>query len=165
MSCMPPLLSLRQPLEDLAALLTLLRPAAISWLFFRLGLSLPHIIAGENLNMPILGPVLSKCGAVFIRRSFGDDPMYSTVVKEYIEELLENGKNSGSLPRTGKNPSDELTSETWRSQSSASSRERGAVQASSSHQSSAFSSMCSTRSIAAAPKMCGFARSRFSTTR
>ena len=65
---MPSLLSLRQPLEDLAALLTLLRPAAISWLFFRLGLSLPHIIAGENLNMPILGPVLSKCGAVFIRR-------------------------------------------------------------------------------------------------
>lgn len=77
-----------------SCLLTNFRPAAISWLFFRLGLSLPHIIAGENLNMPVLGPVLSKCGAVFIRRSFGDDPMYSTVVKEYIEQLLENGKNS-----------------------------------------------------------------------
>ncbi|GAA5992372.1 hypothetical protein JCM10908_000451 [Rhodotorula pacifica] len=79
----------------------------ISWLFFRLGLSLPHIIAGENLNMPIVGPVLSKCGAVFIRRSFGDDPVYSTVVKEYIEELLENGQNiecfiEGTRSRTGK---------------------------------------------------------------
>lgn len=72
------------------------RPA-ISWLFFRLGLALPHIIAGENLNMPILGPTLAKCGAVFIRRSFGGDSMYNTVVKEYIEQLLETGKNSTSL--------------------------------------------------------------------
>ncbi|CDR42043.1 RHTO0S06e09098g1_1 [Rhodotorula toruloides] len=79
----------------------------ISWLFFRLGLSLPHIIAGENLNMPVVGPTLAKCGAVFIRRSFGDDPLYSTVVKEYIEQLLENGKNiecfiEGTRSRTGK---------------------------------------------------------------
>ncbi|GAA5826424.1 hypothetical protein JCM11251_002361 [Rhodosporidiobolus azoricus] len=79
----------------------------ISWLFFRLGLSLPHIVAGENLNLPILGSWLSKCGAFFIRRSFGDDPVYNTVVKEYIEQLLENGKNiecfiEGSRSRTGK---------------------------------------------------------------
>lgn len=46
--------------------------------------------------MPVVGPTLAKCGAVFIRRSFGDDPLYSTVVKEYIEQLLENGKNSAS---------------------------------------------------------------------
>lgn len=38
--------------------------------------------------------MLAKCGAFFIRRSFGDDPLYSTVVKEYIEQLLEHGKNS-----------------------------------------------------------------------
>lgn len=69
---------------------------AISWLFFRLGLALPHIVAGENLNMPVVGPMLAKCGAFFIRRTFGDDPLYSTVVKEYIEQLLENGKNSAS---------------------------------------------------------------------
>ncbi|GAA5915410.1 hypothetical protein JCM6882_001416 [Rhodosporidiobolus microsporus] len=79
----------------------------ISWLFFRLGLSLPHIVAGENLNLPILGSWLAKCGAFFIRRSFGDDPVYSKVVKEYIEQLLENGKNiecfiEGSRSRTGK---------------------------------------------------------------
>jgi hypothetical protein len=49
---------------------------------------------GENLNMPVVGPALQKCGAFFIRRTFGDDPLYSTVVKEYIEDLLENGKNS-----------------------------------------------------------------------
>ncbi|GAA6004275.1 lysophospholipid acyltransferase family protein [Rhodotorula paludigena] len=79
----------------------------ISWLFFRLGLALPHIVAGENLNLPVVGPMLAKCGAFFIRRSFGDDPLYSTVVKEYIEQLLEHGKNiecfiEGSRSRTGK---------------------------------------------------------------
>ncbi|KPV77785.1 uncharacterized protein RHOBADRAFT_48040 [Rhodotorula graminis WP1] len=79
----------------------------ISWLFFRLGLALPHIVAGENLNMPVVGPMLAKCGAFFIRRTFGDDPLYSTVVKEYIEQLLENGKNiecfiEGTRSRTGK---------------------------------------------------------------
>ncbi|GAA5851497.1 hypothetical protein JCM8547_001112 [Rhodosporidiobolus lusitaniae] len=79
----------------------------ISWLFFRLGLSLPHIVAGENLNLPVVGPALQKCGAFFIRRSFGDDPLYSTVVKEYVEGLLEAGMNiecfiEGSRSRTGK---------------------------------------------------------------
>ncbi|CEQ41343.1 SPOSA6832_03065, partial [Sporobolomyces salmonicolor] len=73
----------------------------ISWLFFRLGLSLPHIVAGENLNMPIVGPTLAKCGAFFIRRTFGPDPLYNVVVKDYIEQLLANGKNS-SRSRTGK---------------------------------------------------------------
>ncbi|GAA5871230.1 hypothetical protein JCM16303_000687 [Sporobolomyces ruberrimus] len=75
----------------------------ISWLFFRLGLSLPHIVAGENLNMPVVGPALAKCGAFFIRRSFGNDPIYNTVVKDYIEQLLIGGKNiEGSRSRTGK---------------------------------------------------------------
>ncbi|GAA6059510.1 hypothetical protein JCM10212_002253 [Sporobolomyces blumeae] len=79
----------------------------ISWLFFRLGLSLPHIVAGENLNMPVLGPALAKCGAFFIRRSFGNDPIYNTVVKDYIEQLLARGSNiecfiEGSRSRTGK---------------------------------------------------------------
>ncbi|GAA6042860.1 hypothetical protein JCM8097_007194 [Rhodosporidiobolus ruineniae] len=79
----------------------------ISWLFFRLGLSLPHIVAGENLNMPVVGSALAKGGAFFIRRTFGDDPIYNATVKEYIEQLLENGKNiecfiEGSRSRTGK---------------------------------------------------------------
>ncbi|KAM0748457.1 acyltransferase-domain-containing protein [Meredithblackwellia eburnea MCA 4105] len=79
----------------------------ISWLFYRLGLSIPHIVAGDNLNMPILGTWLQKCGAFFIRRSFGDDALYPVVVKEYIEQLVENGMNiecfiEGSRSRTGK---------------------------------------------------------------
>ncbi|SCV69844.1 BQ2448_1238 [Microbotryum intermedium] len=84
----------------------------ISWLFYRCGLSLPHIVAGENLNMPVVGPMLQKCGAFYIRRSFGDDALYPVVIKEYIEHLMENGMNmewmrrhsfiEGSRSRTGK---------------------------------------------------------------
>jgi len=46
--------------------------------------------------MPVVGPALAKCGAFFIRRSFGNDPIYNTVVKDYIEQLLANGANSES---------------------------------------------------------------------
>lgn len=53
----------------------------ISWIFYRLGLSLPHIVAGDNLNMPLVGPMLQACGAFYIRRSFGDDKLYPLVVK------------------------------------------------------------------------------------
>lgn len=80
---------------------------------YRLGISLPVIVAGDNLNMPVLGesqplsPVqqlaesalplagswLQAVGAMFIRRSFGDDALYPVVVKEYIEQLLEEGTN------------------------------------------------------------------------
>lgn len=79
----------------------------ISWLFFRCGLSLPHIIAGANLNVPVVGPALQKCGAAFIRRSFGDDALYPTVVNEYMHQLLAQGKNiecfcEGTRSRTGK---------------------------------------------------------------
>ncbi len=36
----------------------------------------PHIVAGDNLNMPVVGSVLRHGGGLFIRRSFGEDPLY-----------------------------------------------------------------------------------------
>jgi glycerol-3-phosphate O-acyltransferase len=52
----------------------------ISYVFFRLGIALPHIAAGENLNIPLIGNLLKACGAFFIRRSWnketGDTPIY-----------------------------------------------------------------------------------------
>lgn len=79
----------------------------MSWLFYRLGISLPHIVAGANLNMPVIGAWLQKCGAFFIRRSFGDDELYPVVVQEYICQLLAEGMNlecfiEGTRSRTGK---------------------------------------------------------------
>lgn len=50
---------------------------------------------------------LAKCGAFFIRRSFGDDELYPVVVQEYISQLLAEGMNlecfiEGTRSRTGK---------------------------------------------------------------
>ncbi|KAJ1568215.1 hypothetical protein HK096_007226, partial [Nowakowskiella sp. JEL0078] len=79
----------------------------ISYIFYRLGLALPHIAAGDNLHIPIVGWLLKHAGAFFIRRSWGDDPIYSTIMKEYIEILLERGHNieafiEGTRSRVGK---------------------------------------------------------------
>ncbi|PWN47949.1 acyltransferase-domain-containing protein [Violaceomyces palustris] len=79
----------------------------VSWLMFRLGIALPHIVAGENLDIPIVGDILRGGGGFFIRRSFAGDQLYPIVIKEYIETLLEGGKNievfvEGTRSRTGK---------------------------------------------------------------
>ncbi|KAF9116743.1 hypothetical protein BGX27_011057 [Mortierella sp. AM989] len=79
----------------------------ISYIFFRMGLALPHIAAGDNLDMPIVGNALKGAGAFFIRRTWADDPLYSSIVLEYVQELLEGGFNiecfiEGTRSRTGK---------------------------------------------------------------
>ncbi|KAJ1506602.1 hypothetical protein HMI54_004924, partial [Coelomomyces lativittatus] len=79
----------------------------ISYVFYRLGLALPHIAAGQNLNIPVVGSLLRKGGAFFIRRTFGNDRLYSTLFKEYLELLMIRGHNieafiEGTRSRTGK---------------------------------------------------------------
>lgn len=79
----------------------------ISYVFFRLGLALPFIAAGDNLDLPVVGSILRKGGAFFIRRSWGDDPLYEALAREYIQVLLERGYNiecfiEGTRSRTGK---------------------------------------------------------------
>ena len=74
---------------------------------FRLGIALPTVVAGDNLNIPVLGSFLQHNGAMWIRRSFGGDPLYTTLVQSYIDTLLQNGFNfecfiEGGRSRTGK---------------------------------------------------------------
>ncbi|KAE8359604.1 acyltransferase [Aspergillus caelatus] len=74
---------------------------------YRLGIGLPVVVAGDNLNIPLLGPFLQHAGAMWIRRSFGNDPLYHTVVQAYIDTLLQQGFNfecfiEGGRSRTGK---------------------------------------------------------------
>ncbi|KAI1913743.1 hypothetical protein LOZ61_002629 [Ophidiomyces ophidiicola] len=74
---------------------------------YRLGIALPIVVAGDNLNIPLLGPFLQHAGAMWIRRSFGNDPLYNTLVQSYIDTLLSNGYNfecfvEGGRSRTGK---------------------------------------------------------------
>ena len=60
---------------------------------YRLGLALPTVVAGDNLNFPVVGPFLQHAGAMWIRRSFGDDQLYQTMVQAYIDTLLQKGFN------------------------------------------------------------------------
>ena len=55
------------------------------------GLAIPYIAAGKNLNMPIIGTILRGGGAFFIRRSFKGNELYSTVMFEYVAELISKG--------------------------------------------------------------------------
>jgi len=74
---------------------------------YRLGLALPTVVAGDNLNFPVVGAFLQNAGAFYIRRSFGDDQLYTTLVQSYMDTLLQNGHNiecfvEGGRSRTGK---------------------------------------------------------------
>lgn len=74
---------------------------------YRLGLALPTVVAGDNLNFPLVGPFLQHAGAMWIRRSFGDDQLYVTLVQAYIDTLLQKGFNfecfiEGGRSRIGK---------------------------------------------------------------
>jgi glycerol-3-phosphate O-acyltransferase len=74
---------------------------------FRLGIAVPHIVAGDNLDIPVVGRALRGGGGFFIRRTFAGDQLYSAVIKEYVEQVLGAGKNlecfiEGTRSRTGK---------------------------------------------------------------
>ncbi|ETI20924.1 hypothetical protein G647_07267 [Cladophialophora carrionii CBS 160.54] len=74
---------------------------------YRLGLTLPVVVAGDNLNIPILGSFLQSCGAMWIRRSFANDQLYTTLVQAYLDSMLQQGYNlecfiEGGRSRTGK---------------------------------------------------------------
>ncbi|MFT5706274.1 MAG: glycerol-3-phosphate O-acyltransferase [Oceanospirillaceae bacterium] len=79
----------------------------MSWSLHNQGLVIPHIVAGDNLNAPVLGSGLKLGGAVFMRRSFYDDPLYGLLFKSYIKQLHKNGHAleyfiEGGRSRTGR---------------------------------------------------------------
>ncbi|HEY6985559.1 MAG TPA: glycerol-3-phosphate 1-O-acyltransferase PlsB, partial [Rhodanobacteraceae bacterium] len=71
------------------------------------GVAIPHIGAGVNLNLPVIGPILRRGSAFFLRRTFKGDPLYSTVFREYISQLFVRGVSleyfiEGGRSRTGR---------------------------------------------------------------
>lgn len=79
----------------------------LSYVLYKNGLMPPHIAAGINLNMPIIGPILRRGGAFFMRRSFRDNPLYATVFNEYMHVMFSRGYSveyfvEGGRSRTGR---------------------------------------------------------------
>jgi glycerol-3-phosphate O-acyltransferase len=79
----------------------------LSYQLLQNGIAIPHIGAGVNLNLPVIGPILRRGSAFFLRRTFKGDPLYSTVFREYISQLFARGVSleyfiEGGRSRTGR---------------------------------------------------------------
>jgi glycerol-3-phosphate O-acyltransferase len=79
----------------------------LSYLLYERGIVPPHIAAGINLNLPVIGTLLRKGGAFFMRRSFRGNPLYSAVFTEYVAQLVAGGYSieyfiEGGRSRTGR---------------------------------------------------------------
>ncbi len=65
----------------------LLTPYAI----YTHGFAVPHIAAGVNLDLPVVGRMMRKGGAFFMRRSFRGSPVYSAVFTRYLGAIMARG--------------------------------------------------------------------------
>jgi glycerol-3-phosphate O-acyltransferase len=79
----------------------------LSYAIFREGYAIPHIAAGINLNMPVVGRFLRKGGAFFIRRSFRGNALYTVVFVSYLAAIMARGHPieyfiEGGRSRTGR---------------------------------------------------------------
>ncbi len=79
----------------------------LSYVLFNRGLAPPHVAAGINLNIPIAGPWIRRCGAFFLRRSFKGNILYGAVFEAYMGYLASNGTAveyfvEGGRSRTGR---------------------------------------------------------------
>ncbi len=74
----------------------------LSLLLFDRGLMLPHIASGENLNLPVVGGLLRRGGAFFMRRSFHGDPIYAAVFSEYLYQVYRRGHCVEFFPEGGR---------------------------------------------------------------
>ncbi|XP_061480431.1 dihydroxyacetone phosphate acyltransferase isoform X2 [Rhineura floridana] len=64
----------------------------LSYVLYTYDLTLPVIAAGiDFLGMKIVGELLRKSGAFFMRRTFGGNRLYWAVFAEYVKTLLKNG--------------------------------------------------------------------------
>jgi glycerol-3-phosphate O-acyltransferase len=60
----------------------------LSYVIYKRGLSIPYVAAGDNLDVPVLGPMLRGAVAFFIRRSFRGNALYTAVLREYMHTLI-----------------------------------------------------------------------------
>ena len=75
---------------------------ALTYLLYENGLMIPQVAAGNNLNVPIVGSILRGAGAVFMRRTFMNNSLYSTVFFEHIRALMTRGNSIEFFPEGGR---------------------------------------------------------------
>ncbi len=79
----------------------------LSYVVYHKGFAVPHIAAGINLNMPVIGSFLRRGGAFFLRRSFSGNALYSAAFTKYLGLMMARGHSieyfiEGGRSRTGR---------------------------------------------------------------
>ncbi|HTV97130.1 MAG TPA: glycerol-3-phosphate 1-O-acyltransferase PlsB [Steroidobacteraceae bacterium] len=79
----------------------------LSYVIYRRGFAVPHVAAGVNLNLPVIGHFLRKGGAFFLRRSFKGAALYGAVFTKYLGFMMARGHPleyfiEGGRSRTGR---------------------------------------------------------------
>lgn len=79
----------------------------LSYVIYRRGYAAPYVAAGINLNLPVIGWLLRKGGAFFIRRSFQGSSLYPIVFMKYVDVMMNRGHAmeffiEGGRSRTGR---------------------------------------------------------------
>ena len=79
----------------------------LGYIVYEEGLHVPHVAAGINLNMPVVGSILRRGGAFFLRRSFKGNRLYASVFDAYLHLVIKRGHSmeyfiEGGRSRTGR---------------------------------------------------------------
>lgn len=79
----------------------------LSYVIYYKGYAVPHIAAGINLNMPVVGSLLRRGGAFYMRRSFKGNALYTMVFMKYLGLMMARGHAieyfiEGGRSRTGR---------------------------------------------------------------
>jgi len=79
----------------------------LSYVIYRKGFAVPHVAAGVNLNLPLIGRFLRKGGAFFLRRTLKGDALYAVVFAKYLGVMMARGHPleyfiEGGRSRTGR---------------------------------------------------------------
>lgn len=79
----------------------------LSYVIYTQGYAVPHIAAGINLKLPVIGRLLRMGGAFFIRRSFRGSALYTVVFVKYLAAIMVRGHSieyfiEGGRSRTGR---------------------------------------------------------------
>jgi glycerol-3-phosphate O-acyltransferase len=79
----------------------------LSYVIYRRGYAVPYVAAGVNLNLPVIGRLLRKGGAFYIRRSFRGSGLYPIVFMKYVDVMMNRGHPieffvEGGRSRTGR---------------------------------------------------------------
>ncbi len=79
----------------------------LGYVVYEEGLHVPHVAAGINLNLPVVGRILRRGGAFFLRRTFKGNRLYAAVFDAYLHQVIRRGHSmeyfiEGGRSRTGR---------------------------------------------------------------